>query len=86
MKLTLYKKNILYLKNLNYISQNINTNDSCFIKKNAPKISAVIVGINYKNTDYSLTGAVNDANNMEEFLLSYSHWAEHLLLRSYSYC
>ena len=67
----LYKKNIGDLKNLNYIGKNVNTNDSCFIKKNAPKISAVIVGINYKNTDYSLTGAINDANNMEEFLLSH---------------
>ena len=67
----LYKKNIGDLKNLNYIGKNVNTNDSCFIKKNAPKISAVIVGINYKNTDYSLTGTINDANNMEDFLLSH---------------
>ena len=66
-----YKKTINEIRNLNYINKNVNTNDSCFIKKQAPNIIALIIGINYIGTDHSLTGAINDANNMETFLKTY---------------
>ena len=68
-----------YIQNLRQISESINKNDninyklqnlsdSCWIKKNAPKITCLIIGINYIGTSDQLNGAVNDANNMETFL------------------
>lgn len=71
-----YKKSISEIRRLNYINKSVNTNDSCFIKKQSPQIKALIIGINYIGTAHSLTGSINDANKMEKFFKS--HYGEQI--------
>ena len=54
-----------------YIDHKENVPDSCWVKKTSPLITCLIIGINYIGQEDSLTGAINDADNMESFLNNY---------------
>ena len=59
-----FKKGLQKVNSMNYISNNISNN----ITNNTQQRNALIIGINYTNTKYQLSGAINDALNMNTFL------------------
>lgn len=47
-----------------------------FIKKDTNKKHAVIIGINYRNTDSELNGCINDASRIKSFLINKCNYQE----------
>ena len=66
-----FKQFINSINKYDYIDNNNLINDSCWIKKKAPLINCIIIGINYIGTNDELKGAIKDAENMATFMKNY---------------